>query len=132
MHSTKWHVTTAFIVFLILTVFGIIHWSTLFTATFFTMIPDFDARTKYHRHFFTHSIIIPFPLIFSPIYRELGYILMLSIAIHLVCDISFKIKGGKYCINFWTKGFGYWGSTYWLSCNAVTGITMFVVGVIIL
>jgi len=101
-----------------------VDWISLFTAAFFTMIPDFDARTKYHRFFLTHSILIPLPLIFGN-YSTLGYVLILSISIHLLLDISFKKKGGKYCIYFW-KYVNYEKSTLWLFFNGITGIMLFI------
>lgn len=97
----KYHLLVASIVFIILWIFiPKIHITDIFFPIFMTIFPDIDLAFEKrlgHRSMWTHSIILPLLVfIFNPI--SAYALILLSIGIHLLCDLRFTKKMGFYNI----------------------------------
>lgn len=120
----KKHFVASVIIFII-TMFiqrDIIEYAKAFTLIFWGYFPDIDnlKSVKYHRNWFTHSIILPGSLCLFFYYDPFFWIMMMIQAAHLIMDMKFKKVGGSYCI---VKPSGdrmnYERSTAWLGVNGI-------------
>ena len=106
----NWHYLIGLSVFVVL-------WLTIEEITFSLILapialsafPDVDLRTKNHRWFLTHSIILwGIVAWFNP--GLWSILIVLSIGIHLLCDITlFPSRWtGTYCLKVWGKTSFFW------------------------
>jgi len=110
----------------------------------FTLIPDTDIKFGSHRNILFHSILIPALTLFGD-FGVLEILLILSVGIHLLCDVRFPYMekdkktdeyewnkpGGFYLIKMGRKRMTYLQTNAWLIGNGLLSIGLFIAWVII-
>ena len=92
-----------------------------------TLFPDFDHQIKSHRNIIFHSIIPNF-VIFLFDFTLINKLLIISVAIHLLCDLipTFRKKGGYSCIHYWFGRFSTVKTRIWFVLNILGSIIIWV------
>ena len=125
--NRKWHVLIAGIIFMILGwVIPEMRIAHLYIYVTVTLLPDFDILFKIrHRHWIFHSLYFPLLsliITFSEGITSVQMGCLLAIGIHLLLDVSFKKKGGTYCVS----GLNYEKTTIFLIVNGLISIGLFI------
>jgi len=97
----KYHLLTSIIFFIILWLsIPKIKITEILMPIILSLYPDIDLKfTKYlgHRSIWTHSIIIPFIIfLFNP--SPITILFIVSVGLHLACDLRFTKQSGFYTI----------------------------------
>jgi hypothetical protein len=126
------HILIAMAVFIPLAAFtDIIKWGDVSIGVMCSLLPDTDLKFGNHRWRLFHSQLFPLLTLFGT-ESMLEYTLILSVSLHLICDVRLVFSarkqkpGGFYTIKSWTgSGWNYELSTIWLLVNAMIGFAVF-------
>ena len=101
----KHHLIVATIFFLALSILvDKVTYSMILAPIVVTLYPDLDHHFETHRNFLFHSIIVWVP-IFMLNYNIYHLLFILSVGIHLLCDITpYPSKWTGYYVLKWRKG----------------------------